>query len=685
MKFPYAMLRDFVETDLDAERVGDLLTMAGFELEGIEEVEGDQVLDIKVTSNRGDGLSVLGLAREVLAKDSKAKASALYRESLAGFAIGDESAGDVSERVTVRVETDECPRYGCRLFLDAPNKEAPEWLQKRLRQAGQRPLGLLVDLTNYVMLELGQPLHAFDFAKVGDTIVVRGAKAGERVTTLNGVEHELKAGQMMICDAKKPVATPGIMGGLETEVSDSTKDVLLESANFQNTSIRKLRKELGLATEASYRFERSVDPEGVVRALNRFAKLLEESGGGESRVPGIVDAYRSKPSQKTIAVRLERTERLLGVDITLSEAKGYLERLGFVVSDDRQDTLKVQVPTWRPDVVREDDVIEEIGRVHGYEKIPEKLPEGVTTRGGVTGLPRLMDTLIERALRSGFDQMINYSLRGPHPLDQPAGERIGPRNPHSPESALLRNSLLPGLADNAIRNGGKDVHLFEIGRIFGKNPGGKDEWVHFAMLSTGVLAPSHWVKSDPGQADFFSLKGALETCLSFGNLKPELVESKGADSRLHPTRRADVEVSGSWIGMIGQIHPDLAKQIDLPAETFVAEIAVELLEEALERAGELHYHPISRNPAVRRDIAVLLSKEIPYRDVEDRIKKAIGEVGERVWLFDVYEGKGIPEGHHSLAIALQLRKFGENFTDEEANQVRDRAAAALEALGGKLR
>ena len=236
-----------------------------------------------------------------------------------------------------------------------------------------------------------------------------------------------------------------------------------------------------------------------------------------------------------------------------------------------------------------------------------------------------------------------------------------------------------------MRNGGKEVHLFEVGRIFGKNPRGKDEWIHLGMLSSGALAPAHWVKSDAGQADFFSLKGALETALSFGNLGPTFVSSSADDARFHPTRRADIEIGGQWIGMIGQIHPDLAEEIDLPAETYFAEVAVELLESVLEKAGELHYHPISRNPAVRRDIAVLISKDVPYRDVEDRLKNALGEVGEKIWLFDVYEGKGIPEGHHSLAIALQLRKFGENFTDEEANQVRDRAAEALVALGGKLR
>lgn len=684
MKFPYSMLLDFVETKLDADQVGELLTMAGFELEGIEQIDGDDVLDIKVVSNRGDGLSVFGLAREVLAKDAHSRPTDLYRRAQAGFPIGDEEAPEVAAKVSVKIETSECPRYAVRLFDGVKNLESPAWMQRRLKQAGMRPLGVLVDLTNYIMLELGQPLHAFDHAKVGSNIVVRGAKKGERVTTLNGVEHELQNGQMMICDPEKPVATPGIMGGLETEVSDATTTVLLESANFQNTAIRKLRKQLGLHTEASYRFERSVDPEGVVRALNRYAMLLEESGNENARVPGIVDVYPGKPSKRSFEVRLTRAETLLGVDLTLDEAKGYLERLGFGVLDDGQSTLKIEVPTWRPDVVREDDVIEEIGRVHGYDKIPEKLPFGTTTRGGVVGMPKLGDTLIERALRCGFDQIISYSFRGGHPLDGP-GERIGPKNPHSPEAALLRNALLPSLCDAALRNGARDLHLFELGRIFGKNPSGKDEWVHFAMLSAGKLAPDHWVKSDPGNADFFSLKGALERCLAQGDLRVEFHPTTTEDARFHPTRRANVYVGDVWVGIAGQIHPDVAAELGLDPQTVMSEICVEFLYESHTQAGESDYRSISRNPAVRRDIAVLIEKNVPYKKIEEAITNACGEVLERTWLFDVYDGKGIPEGSHSLAVALQFRKPGENFTDEEANQVRDKAVAALAALGGKQR
>jgi phenylalanyl-tRNA synthetase beta chain len=277
MKFPYAMLRDFVETSLDAHAIGDLLTMAGFELEGIEEVEGDFVLDIKVVSNRGDGLSVFGLAREVLAKDEGATPTALYSNAVARFPMEDERASDITERTAVAVETPDCTRYACRMFEGTTTQESPEWLQRRIRQTGMRPLGLVVDLSNYVMVELGQPLHAFDFDTLaGGRIVVRKAREGEALTTLNGVEHKLRADQLMICAGERPVGAAGIMGGGETEVTDSTKTMLLESAHFVNTSVRRTRKQMGLSTEASYRFERSVDPEGVVAALNAVCRMRRQ-------------------------------------------------------------------------------------------------------------------------------------------------------------------------------------------------------------------------------------------------------------------------------------------------------------------------------------------------------------------------------------------------------------------------
>lgn len=671
------MLHDYVETALSAQDLGDLLTMAGFELEGIEEVEGEPVLDIKVVSNRGDGLSVFGLSREVLAKDPNAKATDLYRKAVGGFVLGDENAPEAGQRTRVAIETPACTRYACRLFDNVRNAESPEWMQKRLRQSGQRPLGLLVDLTNYVMLELGQPLHAFDLDTLKEKrIVVRGAKPGEKLTTLNGIEHELQPHHMMICDAERAVAVAGVMGGADTEVSESTTHVLLESAHFVNTSVRKTRKELSLSTEASYRFERSVDPEGVVRGLNRFADLLAQVDGGQSRVPGVVDVYPAPPAKTSIDVRVSRASALFGMEITVDEARSYLERLGFAVTGNGEP-FTVESPTWRPDIVREIDLVEEIGRVHGYERIPTAAPAGSTPIGGLHGLALARENVKNALLRAGFAQTISHSLRDLHPLDA-GGERVGPKNPGSPEMAWLRNALWPSLCDAAQRNGGRDLHLFEIGKVHA--PG--SERTEAALLSTGALNPEHWVKSVSPAADFFSVKGAIEQALSAMDRDAEL-QPASSDERLHPTRQATIVVGGVSVGVLGQIHPNVAEACDLPAETFLAAFDLERAFAASEARRRLH--SISRNPAVRRDVSVLISKAVTFATVETAVAEACGDVLERLWLFDVYAGKGIPEGAHSISLALQFRKHGSNFTDEEANQVRDRAVKALEGLGGTLR
>lgn len=682
MKFPYSMLKDFVDTKLDAEQVGDLLTMSGFELEGIEEVEGEPVLDIKVCSNRGDGLSVFGLAREVLAKDLNASPTELYKRAVAGFPAANEAWPSPT---TVTIETETCTRYACRRFSGLTPQASPDWLQKRIRQAGWRPISLVVDVTNYVMLEMGQPLHAFDVDLLdGESIVVRQAREGEKLTTLDGKEHDLQTDMMMICDRSKPVAAAGIMGGLDTEVTDHTKSMLLESAHFESRSVRRTRRKLGLSTEASYRFERSVDPEGVVAALFRFGELYTQCGGSGTALPGVLDCYPTKPSSTTVTVRMDRACRLLGMDVTIEEAERYLTRLGMQV-DRLKDHLVVVPPTWRPDLVREDDLIEEIGRIHGYDRIPEHPPTGATPGGGVRGYYALEDRIRQAMLRCGFDQIISHSLRDRHPLDFSQEARVTVRNPHSPEMAFLRDSNLPCLSDAARKNGGRDLHLFEIGKVFVREHGVVDESPELAILTTGSLDPLDRNHKTPRIADFFSLKGVVEEVARSIGVAIHFEHPYDPDTRFHPTRQAGVLVDEGnlWAGTMGQIHPDLADDLDLPRETYLAEL--DLLVLAMEHQEVLPLRQISRNPAVLRDISFLIDKSVPYASVDEAIRKAGGEVLERHWLFDVYEGTGVPEGQHSLAIGMQFRKMGENFTDEEANQVRDRIVAELESVGAKLR
>jgi phenylalanyl-tRNA synthetase beta chain len=429
---------------------------------------------------------------------------------------------------------------------------------------------------------------------------------------------------------------------------------------------------LGLSTEASYRFERSVDPEGTVAALNRFAELLAEVDGGASLIPGVIDVEGELPSAEPIQVRIPRTCQLLGMEVSPSEAVGYLERLGFEVQGSGEE-FEVIPPSWRPDVVQEYDVVEEIGRVHGFDLIPEAPLTGTTTQGGVFGLDKFIEDARDVAMRLGFVQNISSSLMDAHPLDDPHGTRIGPRNPNSPEMSLLRNSLWPNLADNARRNGGANLRLFEIGAVFGV-PKPDSEVRKLALILTGGAQEAHWENLPEPPPTYFTLKAAIEETL--GGHSPEWKPAN--DARLHPTRQAS-----TGFALIGQIHPDLAEELSLPAETFLGE--VDLLAIYNQGAEARKARPISRNPSVRRDIAVLVDKSVPYARLNEAVATACGDLLEKQWLTDVYAGKGIPEGKHSLTLALQIRKMGENLTDEEANQVRDQAVAALAKLGASQR
>lgn len=684
MKLPIGLLRDLVTISATPQEISDLLTMAGFEVEDLFEEGGDSVLDIKVVPNRGDGLSALGLSREILAVRPDASPTDLYKRLTSGYDLGDHSAPEAAAATSVIIESAACSRYACRVFRDVQNGDSPEWLAQRVTQFGMRPISLLVDLSNYVMIETGQPLHCFDLDRLaGGRIVVREARDGEKIRTLNGIDHELTTEQLMICDADKPVAVAGVMGGEETEVGPATRNMLLESAHFGAQSIRKTRKTLGLNTDASYRFERSVDPMGVVRALDRFADLYQQITG-KSCLPGVVDVFPAPPIARQVSARASQISLLLGVKLSAEECKTYLQWLGFGV-EGSGEPFTVTVPSWRPDVEQEHDVAEEVARVHGYDKIPETMPVGQTTRGGVFGLPALVDRARESLLRCGLTQVINHTLRKSHPLDFKEDRRIGPRNPSSPETALMRDSLLPGLAETALRNGGRNLHLFEVGRVFVKGDYQVDESPEVAILSTGLLFPSHWSQKSDVQADFYSLKGVVEELA--GDLG-DLISfdyPRDPDRRFHPTRQCGVLLDNnrSWAGTIGQIHPDIADELGLPRETFLAEL--DLLVFAIHDNADPALRALSRNPAVRRDIAVVLPKSVPYAQIQESIAAACGPDLEKQWLFDVYEGKGISEGSHSLAIALQLRRMGENLTDESANELRDRAVQSLTSLGGILR
>ncbi len=678
MKFTLAMMRDFVATNLNEEQIGDLLTMTGFELEEIIEVNGEKVLDVNIMANRGDGASVLGMAREILAKDSSATPTELFKSAANRFPASDQGARDVWAKASATIETPNCTRFAFRIFENIENGESPDWLKDRLTKIGQRPISLLVDLTNYVMIEMGQPLHAYDLDKLPEgRIVVRNADEGETILTLDGNEHKLASDHLVICDSENPIGVAGVMGGEATECSSKTTRMLLEAAHFVNSAVRKTRKELGMFTEASYRFERHVDPDGVVAALNRFAQLYLEITGIKP-IGGVADLYPKKPEIQTVKVNVNRASELLGMAVSFEEAKAILTGLGFTISGQDGENLTVVPPTWRIDILREEDLVEEIGRVHGYDKIPEALPIGSTPVGGTHGFEALCERAHYAAINSGFDQVMSHSLRDLHALDAPTG-RIQVRNPHAPEIAHLRNSLLPGLAEAAVRNGGDNLHLFEWGRTHSD----QGEKTFIAFLSSGLFEGQTWLPKDQSKADFYSLKGTIEDLSKALGAKCELHASSPEDERLHPGRQAQILINGINCGIIGQIHPLTAEDVNLPPHAILAEIDLDSLKGLLQL--ENLFHPISRNPAATRDIAILVSQSVPYVEIESAIKKSGGENLEAFNLFDVYSGKGIDPGFHSLAIALQFRKIGGNFTDEEANVLRDQIVAELAKLGAKLR
>ena len=678
------MLQRFVNSALNAEEIGDLLTMAGFELEGIDEVDGEPVLDIKVMSNRGDGLSVFGLAREVLAKDSSSTPTELYVH--AAFRFQNYQLGSESPATSVTIETEACNRYACLILKNVSRNDSEAWMQELLTRAGMRPISLLVDVTNYVMLEVGQPLHAFDFDTLDEgRIVVRQARVGEKIQTLNGDEHELSPGQMMICDASKPVAVAGVMGGSATEVTGSTQTVLLESAHFLNTSVRKTRKQLGLNTEASYRFERSVDPDGVVAAMHRYVELVIAADPGASATQ-VIDVYPGKAVRHPMDLRVDRASMLLGMEITAGQADGYLSRLGFQTVLTGPSTISVTPPSWRPDIVREEDLVEELGRIHGYDQIPEEPLRGTTPMGGPQGFELWTDCLRTGSLRAGLTQTISHSLRDIHPLDAPTSsdrQRIGPRTPASPDTSYLRNSVLASLGDAARKNNTKEIQIFEIGRVFDQVGDTFVETANLGALLSGPIQTGSWSLSPSGTSTFFTLKGILESVLGSVGVFVRLEAPQDLDPRFHPTRQALILVGTEVIGVIGQLHPDVAKDAGLVADTSGFELGLRAAYE--QRNVALKLSSVSRHPSVRRDMSVLADRTVPYETIAATIASAVGDMLEKQWLFDEFAGQGIPEGKRALGIAIQLRKSDSTFTDEEANQVRDAAVAALAGIGASTR
>ncbi|NPV74253.1 MAG: phenylalanine--tRNA ligase subunit beta [Pelotomaculum sp.] len=649
----------------------------------VKEILGldDFILELDLTPNRGDCLSVYGVAREV--------AALLGRPLRPVEPAYPEMGESIEGQVRVDIEAaDLCGRFVGRLIKNVRVGPSPLWMQQRLRFAGIRPISNIVDVTNYVMLELGQPMHAFDYELLeGGHIIVRRAREGEKITTLDGVERQLAPGMLCITDPSGPVAIAGVMGGQATEVTGKTASVLLESAFFNPISIRRTSKVLGLRSQASLRFEKGIDIGGCARASARAAQLIVEMGAGEA-VCGSVDAYPAPVLEKKIALRPARVNYVLGVDIPKEEAGSILSRLQFKVQDAGEELL-VTVPTHRVDVSLEIDLIEEIARLHGYNQVPGTLPYGLSTHGIETREQLFTARIRDLLAGSGLYEVVTYSFTHPRvfdnmnlPPDSPLRNAVRIQNPLSEEHSVMRTMLLPGLLEILAGNYSRRVQngaVFEIGRVFHSRGEQRlpEERPVLAAAAAG-RTQGNW-NTAPREMDFYYLKGVLEKL--FGSIGTKAVNFRPETSNpsFHPGRTALLEAGGLELGVLGELHPHVSERFELPEKVVAFEIDLINL---LSVSGQpVRYSPLPRFPAVERDIAIIVRQGIPAADIFDTIRKAGGDLLRSVHLFDIYCGEQVPRGFQSMAFSLKFLAGDRTLTDVE---VSERIEVISRTLAGKF-
>jgi phenylalanyl-tRNA synthetase beta chain len=646
----------------------------------------DAILEIEITPNRPDALSVVGIAREVAALTG-----APFRFPQIAVKEGETEAATLA---TVEIlDPDLCPRYAARVITGLTVKPSPPWLAQRLRAVGLRPINNLVDVTNYVLWELGQPLHAFDYDRIAKhAIVVRRAQPGERLRTLDGQDRALEPDMLMICDPEGAVAIGGIMGGGNTEVTAATTTVLLESAYFNPGSVRRTARALGLHTDAAYRFERGADIEGLREALDRAAQLMADLGSG-TVAKGVVDVYPGPKPRPRIALRRSRIERLIGACPPHEEVVKILQGLGFAV-DDSGLALQVVVPSFRRDIVQEDDLVEEIIRVWGYDKIPSALSRG----GQLQPVTRPADLTLARAVTdaltaAGLCQAVTYAFVDPGRLASMGWSApealIALQNPISVERSVLRPSLAPGLLEVVALNGSRqiaDVRVFEIGQTFaphrdedGDRPAHEELWL--AVVLTGQRATRAW-HAGRERVDVYDAKGAAELVVGAAGVGEAAVKlyAPGEGPRyLEEGRAAALIVNGLPVGWFGEVALHAREAFDLPAPIFLAEVSLTALL-ALPRR-EIRYEPLARFPAVQRDLAVVVPAQVTAGQVEAAIRAMKLSLLSRITLFDVYEGGQVGAGKRSLAWSLTFQAPDRTLTDTEVNALHAKIVAEV---GGRF-
>lgn len=634
------------------------------------------ILDFEITSNRPDCLSIVGMARET---------AATLRTSykMPNFNYEAKCSSNINDELKVEVKDELCRRYMAKGVKNVKVKPSPGWMQERLLEAGVRPINNIVDITNFVMLELGQPMHAFDARQIeSKTIVVERALDGEKFTTLDEIERELDSSILMIKDASKSVAIAGIMGGLNSEIQDDTTEVIFESANFEGTNIRVSSKKLNLRSESSSRFDKDIDPNLAKLAIDRACALICELGCGEV-MEGTIDVYNSVKEESSITVDSKWINKFLGTDISKEEMKEALDSLDLKTKLNGND-LNITIPTFRIDIAIKEDIAEEVARIYGYDKIPTTIFKVATEREPKYKNDILTDVVIETMIGSGVNQSISYSFVSPKVFDKvniladsKLRNVVKIKNPLGEDYSVMRTTTLPSIMESLGRNYSRNndyVRLFEIGRTYIPNEDQTKLPTEKNVLTIGIY----------GDCDYLDLKGIVENVIDgLGITKAKYVRESENPS-YHPGKTASLMVRNKKVGVFGEIHPDVTESYGIDVDCYVAELDLDVLFEASSTTKT--YKPLPKFPAVTRDIALLCDDSILVAEIEETIRKAGGNLVEKVQLFDIYKGAQIPEGKKSIAYAIAYRDEKKTLEDKDIAKVHDKILKALEhKLGAVLR
>ncbi|HOJ92285.1 MAG TPA: phenylalanine--tRNA ligase subunit beta [Dictyoglomaceae bacterium] len=645
--------------------------------------DGDSLIEVEIPSNRGDCLSYLGIAREISA----------YFDTPLNFSmkVPEEGKNPIEKYASCEVlDFDLCPRFTLRFIKGIKIASSPLWLRWRLERVGLRSINNVVDITNYIMLETGQPLHAYDFDLIkGGKLIVRRAKEGEKVVLINGDEKTLDKDVLVIADTERAVGIAGIMGGKDTEINESTQNVLLEAAKFSPVNIRRSARRLGLRTDASLRFERGVDIFETPEILDYAAEMIEKVAGGEV-AKGKIDIYKDLPEPSKIVLRPQRVNKILKTSLSEEEIEKILMKIGFKVN--RNSVMEVEVPSYRQDIKEEIDLVEEVARFYGYNNI-SSLP----LQKGIIVDPPLTEEIIEKKIREtlpnlGLYETINYSFISLKDLSnsgiielEPYNTYVSVANPLSEENNILRTSLLPSLLKVAQTNSNKqqkDVFAFEIGKVFFKSTKGYIEEKHLGILMMGEWYSNPWsIPYEIRKADFFDLKGIIEVLLEkIWGTNSNLIKS--TYPFFHPSKQADIIINDDKIGILGEVNPWITQNLDLRERVYFAELNLEKLSFMKEKPK---YKPLPSFPGIRRDLALLIPEDMPTIEIEKTIKSSAGELLNSINLFDLYQGEKIEKGYKSVAFSLFFLAEDYTLTDGEVDSIIERILISLSEKGVHLR